>query len=164
MLGSVLQINVSPGGVPKFPIPEGRVTRLGIEGDAHRHPQFHGGPTRALLLISSEVIAALISEGYPLFYGALGENITMQGIDHLQMRTGQRYRLGEAVIELTKVRVPCTQLDVYGPGIKAAIYDKQVKAEDPSSPRWAMSGFYTSVIQPGVVRQNDIIALIDHAV
>lgn len=164
MTGTVLQINVSPGGVPKFPIPQGRVTRLGLEGDEHRNPQFHGGPTRALLLICSEVIEALTREGYPLFFGALGENITTQGIDHRQMRSRQRYRLGEVVIELTKVRVPCTQLDVYGPSIKAAIYDKQVKAEDPTSPRWAMSGFYTSVVQPGVVRQNDIIALVDHAV
>jgi MOSC domain-containing protein YiiM len=164
MTGSILQINVSPGGVPKFPIREGRVTRLGIEGDGHRNPEFHGGPTRALLLICSEVIESLIHEGYPLFYGALGENITTRGIDHLQMRTGQRYRLGEVVIELTRVRTPCTQLDVYGPSIKAAVYDKRVKAEDPSSPRWAMSGFYSSVVQTGVIRQDDIIALVDHVV
>ncbi len=164
MTGSIVQVNISHGGVPKLPIAEGRVSSLGIEGDWHNNPRFHGGPTRALLLICSEVIEALIAKGYPLFYGALGENITTRGIDHRQMRTGQRYRLGEVMIELTKVRGPCAALDVYGPAIKQEIYDRQVKAEDPSTPRWAMSGFYASVSRTGMVRQNDIIALVDQVV
>ena len=164
MTGSIVQVNISRGGLPKLPIGEGIVRSLGIEGDWHNHPRFHGGPTRALLLICSEAIEALIAKGYPLFYGALGENVTTRGIDHRQMRTGQRYRLGEVMIELTKVRGPCSALDVYGPEIKQEIYDRQVKAEDPSTPRWAMSGFYASVSRTGMIRQNDIIALVDQVV
>jgi MOSC domain-containing protein YiiM len=164
MTGTVLQINISLGGLPKRSIPEGLVTPLGIEGDLHAHPEFHGGARQALLLICSEAIEELVAKGYPLFFGALGENITMRGIDRRQMRIGQRYRVGEAFIELTKVRVPCTQLDVYGPSIKGDIYDKEVKAGNPLSPRWAMSGFYASVVVPGTIRQNDIITLVDQVV
>ena len=73
------------------------------------------------------------------------------------MRLGQRLRAGGALLELTKVRVPCATLDVYGPAIKQEIYDRRVKAGDPTSPRWGMSGFYASVIEPGPVRVDDII-------
>jgi MOSC domain-containing protein YiiM len=162
--GSILQINVSRGGIPKLPISEAIVTPLGIQGDACAHPQFHGGPKQALLFICSEAIEELIAKGFPVFHGALGENLTTLGLDRRQMRVGQRYRIGEVFVEFTKVRAPCATLDVYGPGIKAEIYDKQVKAGDPSSPRWAASGFYGAVLKPGVIRQRDIITLVDQVV
>jgi len=164
MTGSILQINISPGGIPKRPIPEATVTAEGIRGDSWAHPQFHGGPNQALLVITSEGIADLASQGYPLYHGALGENLTTRGLDRRQMRVGQRYRAGEAFFELTKIRVPCATLDVYGPGIREAIYDKQVKAGDPSTPRWGLSGFYARVLQPGIIRPHDIITLVEQVV
>ena len=66
---------------------------------------------------------------------------------------------GGARLELTKIRVPCDTLDIYGPTIKQEIYDKRVKAGDPASPRWGLSGFYASVIEPGPVRVDDIITV-----
>jgi MOSC domain-containing protein YiiM len=164
MTATVVQVNVSRGGIPKFPIAEGVVTPLGIEGDSHNNPRFHGGPRQALLLICSEVVDELAACGYPVYYGALGESITTRGLDHRQMRIGQRYRINDVVMELTKVRVPCSQLDVYGPAIKNELYDQQVKSGDTSSPRWAKSGFYASIIRTGTVRPGDIIALVDQAV
>ena len=164
MTGTVAQINISRGGVPKYPIPEGLVTPLGIEGDLCAHPRFHGGPLQALLLICAEAIEILIGKGYPLFFGALGENITMRGIDPRGLRIGQRYRIGELLVELTKVRVPCSALDVYGSSIKRDLYDRRVKAGDPSSPNWGLSGMYATVIKTGAVRQEDIITLVDQAV
>src|SRR5580692_3572758 len=159
--GTILQVSVSRGGVPKRAIPIGEVGPLGIAGDDCAHPQIHGGLQQAVLLISSETIVELTARGYPLYPGALGENITTLGIDRAQWRTGQRWRIGQIVVELTTVRAPCSQLNVYGPGIQKAIYDAQVSAGDPSSPRWAMSGFYVSVVRPGPVRPGDPISLLD---
>jgi len=159
LTGTILQIGISRGGIPKRPVPEAILTPLGVEDDAHAHPEIHGGPRQAVLLITSETIAELARRGFPVYYGALGENLTTQGIDRRLLRAGQRYRAGAAVIELTKVRGPCATLDVYGPEIKGAIYDSQVKAGDFASPRWALSGFYAAVVQPGLVRANDIITL-----
>ncbi len=164
MTGSVVQVSISPGGMPKLPIPEGVVNRLGIEGDGHAHPQFHGGPMQALLLICAEAVEELVAEGFPLFFGALGENLTVRSIDRRQMRIGQRYRVGSLLIELTKVRVPCSALSVYGPGIQQRIYDKVVKANNPESERWGMSGFYAMVHQPGTVRVGDPITFLDQSV
>jgi len=164
MTGSVLQINISPGGVPKRPILEAEVTPAGIRGDSWAHPEIHGGPRQALLLITSEGIVELIAQGFPLYPGALGENLTTQGLDRRHMRAGQRYRVGEALLEISKLRGPCSTLDVYGPGIQRALYDAQVKAGDPSSARWGLGGFYALVLQAGVIHPHDIITLVDQAV
>jgi MOSC domain-containing protein YiiM len=165
MTGTIVQISTSRGGLPNHPLATGDLTPLGIAGDVHAHPELHGGPRQAVLLITGEGIDELKALGFPLFYGALGENITTRGIDRRTLRTGQRYRLGQAVIELTRIRVPCSQLDVYGAGeIQKAIYDAEVKAGDPSSPRWGLSGFYASVAQPATIRTGDPIVLLDEAV
>ena len=162
--GSILQVNISPGGIPKRPIPEAIVTAEGIRGDAWAHPNIHGGPNKALLLIASEGIDELIAQGYALYPGALGENLTTLGLDRRQMRAGQRYRAGEVFLELTKLRSPCATLDVYGHSLRNAIYDPAVKAGDASSPLWGLSGFYARILRPGIIRQRDIIALVEQVV
>jgi MOSC domain-containing protein YiiM len=164
MHGSIAQINISRGGIPKLPVPEAIVTEEGIQGDSWAHPRIHGGPQQALLLICAESIEELTAAGFPLYPGALGENLTTTGLDRRQMRAGQRYRIGDVLIAFTKVRGPCNTLDVYGQDIKAAIYDLQVKSGDPSSPRWALSGFYAAVLKPGLIRRHDIITLVDQVV
>jgi MOSC domain-containing protein YiiM len=164
MTGSILQINISPGGIPKRPVPEATVTAEGILGDRWAHPDIHGGLQQAVLLVTAEGIEELIAQGYPLFHGALGENLTITGLDRRQIRVGQRYRVGEVLLELTKLRGPCTSLDVYGPGIQRAIYDSQVKAGDPSTPLWGLSGFYARVLKVGTIRPHDIIALVGQVV
>lgn len=145
--------------MPKTAIDSGFIGSLGIEGDLHAHPQFHGGPKKAILIISSETIDELVKRGYPVFYGALGENLTTRGFDIRDVRIGDEIRAGGAILEITQPRVPCGTLDVYGPSIKQEIFDRFVKALDPSSPRWGMSGFYASVRSPGPVAPGDIIAV-----
>jgi MOSC domain-containing protein YiiM len=159
--GSIQQISISKGGVPKLPIHEAVVTPLGIRGDSHAHPQIHGGPRQALLLISSEGIDELVEAGFPLYAGALGENITCKGLDRRSFRLGQRYRMGQVVIELTKMRAPCNTLTPYGAGIQRAVYDAQVKAKDHSSPRWGLGGVYARVVNPGTIHVGDPIAILD---
>ncbi|MEZ5356383.1 MAG: MOSC domain-containing protein [Bryobacteraceae bacterium] len=161
-MARVIQINISPGGLPKRPITEARVTPLGIAGDGFAHPHVHGGPKQALLLICCEVVDDLARHGYPIYYGAMGENLTVAGIDHRSFRAGQRYRIGsEVVIELTKPRGPCRALDVYGVDFRSLVYDALVKSGDPSSRVWGKSGFYASVISGGIVVPGAPIGLLD---
>jgi MOSC domain-containing protein YiiM len=159
--GSVLQINVSKGGVLKRAVPEGVVTELGIQGDEQAHLEFHGGPHQALLFIAAEGIEELKQAGFALFPGALGENITTTGLDHRAWRIGQRWRVGpEVVVEFTKIRVPCQALNRYGAGaIQKAVYDKVVHAGDASSPHWGLSGFYARVVAGGTIHTGDKISL-----
>ena len=158
---SLIQISVSPGGVPKRPIPSGIVTPLGITGDGHAHPEIHGGPRKAILLVTSEGIDELKAQGFALYHGALGENLTTRGLNRRDVRIGQRYRVGEVLLEIVKVRAPCDTLSVYGRGIQKAIYDLEVKAGNVASPLWGLSGFYASVLQTGTVHPGDPIQLLD---
>jgi MOSC domain-containing protein YiiM len=164
MQGIIVQVNISPGGLPKRPVAEGFIAPLGVAGDRQAHPEIHGGPRKAILLIAAETVEALAARGYPVSFGSLGENLTTRGLALRDLRIGGRLRAGGALLEITHPRGPCTQLDVYGPSIKAEIYDPLVKARDPSSPRWGMSGFYASVLEPGAVRPGDIIAVVPHTV
>lgn len=155
MTGTIVQINISRGSVPKLPIPEGSLGPLGLEGDSHAHPQIHGGPDKAVLLITLEGITELIERGYPLYPGALGENLTTRGLDRRLFRIGQQLRAGSAMLEITRQRGPCATLDIYGAALK-----HEIKADDPSSPAWGLSGFYARVLHPGLVRPDDIITVV----
>jgi MOSC domain-containing protein YiiM len=160
VIGTVVQVSVSRGGIPKLAIPSAELTGTGIAGDAWRYP-FHGGRRKAILLMTIEGLDELIAQGFPLFPGAAGENLTTRGLDRRELRLGQRFRVGDAAIELKQMRTPCGALDVYGIRIQAAMYDARVQAGDPASPRWGLSGFYASVVQPGTIRADDTIALLD---
>jgi MOSC domain-containing protein YiiM len=159
MTGTVVQVAVSTGGVPKLAIPIAELTDAGIVGDAWRYP-FHGGSRQAVLLMTGEGIDELVARGFRVFPGAMGENVTTRGLDRRALRIGQCWRVGDAEIALTRVRVPCATLDVYGAGIQAAMYDARVVAGDGRSARWGLSGFYASVVRSGTIRPGDTIALV----
>lgn len=161
---SVLALHTSNGGVPKYPALMAEVTPLGLAGDRHNNPQIHGGPEKAVLLITSEGLEELKQSGFPLYPGALGENITTVGLDRRAMRLGQRYRIGEIIVELSKMRQPCSNLTPYGDGIGKAVFDAQVKDGDHTSPRWGLAGFYARVVQTGTIRPGDPIVLVEETV
>src|SRR5437016_11333453 len=154
MKGTIVQINISLGGLPKRSVSGGFISPLGLEGDAHAHPGIHGGPRKAVLLIASEVVDELAARGYPVFYGALGENLTTRGIRVRDLRVGDQLRAGGALLELTQPRGPCTALHIYGESLKEEIFDARVKALDPTSPHWGMSGFYARVLSPAEVHTD----------
>ncbi len=106
--GRVVQVNVSPGGVPKLPVPAARVGRFGLEGDDHADRTVHGGPFRAVCLYSVEAIARVRADGHPIFAGSVGENLTLEGIELSSLSTGDRLAVGdEVVLEVTTPVTPC---------------------------------------------------------
>ena len=118
------------------------MTVRGIDGDRQRNLHVHGGPDKAVLIIATELLDDLITQGYPLYPGALGENLTVSGLDFGVWRSGQRYRIGdEAEIELTTLREPCVQLYVYGKSI----------VKELARPQCVAGGFYARVIRPGML-------------
>ena len=153
--GTIVQVNISRGGVPKLPVALASVGPLGLAGDSQAHPQIHGGPNQAVLIITLEGIHELIERGYPLFPGALGENLTTRGLNRREFRIGQQIRAGSAMLEITRPRGPCATLDIYGAALKT-----EIKAKDPASPVWGLSGFYARVLSPGIVRTDDIIEIV----
>ena len=156
MAGRIAQVNVSPGGVPKRPVPEARVTPLGIEGDGHRDRERHGGPERALCLFALERIEALRAEGHRVEPGALGENLTVAGLDWLAVAAGDCFVVGDAVvIQVTRFTSPCAN-------IRGAFRDgDSSRVSQKRHPGW--SRVYARVLRPGEIRTGDPVVPLDPA-
>jgi MOSC domain-containing protein YiiM len=108
--GRVEAINTSRGGVPKTPLFEALVTEHGLDGDRQRDLRFHGGPDRALVLYSLDVIRALQAEGHPIAIGSTGENLTISGLDWLSVVPGVELQIGDARLLITKYASPCENI------------------------------------------------------
>jgi MOSC domain-containing protein YiiM/GNAT superfamily N-acetyltransferase len=108
MEGRVLQVNVSPGGVPKEPVERAWVSALGVEGDRQRHDTVHGGPHRAVALLGIEAIERVQADGHPIEPGSVGENLTTTGIELAGLPVGTRLAIGDQlVLELSSPANPC---------------------------------------------------------
>jgi MOSC domain-containing protein YiiM len=59
-------------------------------------------------LFSLEQIEALRAEGHRIAPGALGENVTLEGIEWVRVVPAARLRLGDRlVLEITRYTSPC---------------------------------------------------------
>lgn len=153
MTATVLQVNVSPGGVPKLPVPSAFVTTLGLEGDAQRDTKHHGGPDRAVCLFSADRIAALQAEGHPITPGATGENLTLAGLDWALVTPGARLRVGlEVELEVTRYTTPCAN-------IRAAFADGDI-ARIHHDRHPGDSRVYARVLREGHVAPGDAVELV----
>ena len=89
MSGKIIQINISTGGLPKRPIPQGLITPFGIEGDFCAHPAIHGGASQAVLLIAAETVDELIARGPCLSERPAGLNVmAIVGVEERDDYTG----------------------------------------------------------------------------
>jgi MOSC domain-containing protein YiiM len=146
-VGTVAQINVSDGGVPKRPIPEGAIGWRGLEGDRQADRKHHGRPFQALCLWSAEVEEELAAAGHPIGAGSAGENLTLAGIDWASLRPGAHLEVGTALVELSYPAVPCKkQTRWFADGDFSRISYEQ-------NPQWAR--WYAWVRRPGLVRPGD---------
>ncbi|HEX5939287.1 MAG TPA: MOSC domain-containing protein [Dehalococcoidia bacterium] len=149
-LGTVKQINLSAGGVPKRAVDVAQVGREGIAGDSHNDKVNHGGPERALCLFSLEVIEALRAEGHAIEPGTAGENLTVSGIDWSTVIPGKRYRAGEVEFEITAYTSPCKNIaGSFKDGEFIRISHKLHLDE---------SRVYAKVLKTGVIRTGDPIS------
>ena len=150
--GSVAQLNIGSGGVPKNPVAEAEVTVAGMTGDHHNDRVHHGRGFQALCLYSKDVIEALNAEGHPIYPGAAGENITVEGIDWTTLRPGTVISIGDDVtIELSSYATPCAK--------NAAWFaDREFRRMlHDTNPGW--SRIYATVLAPGRVRTGDQVVV-----
>jgi MOSC domain-containing protein YiiM len=136
---------------------------LGVESDAHagttvQHlSRIRKDPTqpnlRQVHLIHAELHQELAEQGFAVSPGQMGENVTTRGVDLLALPTGARLRLGEeAVVEITGLRNPCTQLDGIQPGLMAATLER-----DGDGRLVRKAGVMAVVATGGEVREGDAI-------
>ena len=128
--------------------------KLNIVGDAQGDLVGHGGEQRAVFVyqIDSYHYWERILARSDFMFGQFGENFTVEGLPDNEVCIGDRYRIGDAIFEVTQPRVTC-----YRVGIRM------------NEPRMAAllvahrrPGFYFRVLQEGVVGAgNDIVKITD---
>src|SRR5215470_10697176 len=137
-------------GVWKVPVTGPRmVRRLNIEGDGQGDLAGHGGEQRAVLVYQIESYRywqrELGRDGF--VHGQFGENFTVDGLADDEVCIGDRYRIGEAVFEVTQPRVTC--------------YRVGLRMNEPRMAALLVShrrpGFYLRVLTEGRVQAGDEI-------
>lgn len=138
---------------------------LGVDGDAHlgttvqhrsRVARDPSQPNlRQVHLIHAELHDDLRAAGFDVAAGQMGENVTTRGVDLLGLATGTRLHLGDtAVVEVTGLRNPCTQLDGIQPGLMAATLGR-----DADGYLIRKAGVMGVVLAGGEVRPGDPIGV-----
>ena len=165
MSGAVIAVSSSPTHTFSKPN-QGRIrllTGLGVEGDAHlgetvkhrsRVARDPSQPNlRQVHLIHSELHDELQAAGFTVSAGQMGENITTRGIELLRLPTGTRLHLGTtAIIEVTGLRNPCTQLNDFQPGLMNAVLER-----DERGALIRKAGIMAIVVAGGEVTPGDPI-------
>ncbi len=142
------------------------LTGLGVEGDAHlvvtvqhrsRAARDPGEPNlRQVHLIHIELYDELSAAGFTLSPGVMGENITTRGVDLLALPTGARLEIGpSAIVEVTGLRNPCSQLD----GIQAGLMSATL-ARDAEGNLIRKAGIMAIVLADGLVQPGDPIKIV----
>ncbi len=147
--GQLAQLNISGGGMPKKPIPQAMVGVEGVKGDWQKNRKYHGGPNRAICIYSEELYQGLRDSGVNVKNGDVGENFTTRGINLQHLKKGDRLKVGQCVIEITDIRVPCHQLKKWDMDLPELIVGR--------------SGWVAKVIEEGLVKQGDQIELMQES-
>jgi MOSC domain-containing protein YiiM len=136
---------------------------IGIEGDAHagattqhlsRQKKDASRPNlRQVHLVASELHEELRADGFDVPFGAFGENLTTSGLDLGALPVGSTLRLGDdVIIALTGFRDPCSQIDKFHQGLRAAVSFKP-----ESGPQLFRNGVMSVVVRGGTVHVGDTI-------
>lgn len=128
-----------------------RVGRLNVEGDRQADLSVHGGPDKAVYAYDLSGYAHWrASLGRELAFGQFGENLTVDGMPETEVRIGDAYRVGGALLQVSQPRAPCFKL--------------AMKMELPQFPKVFLAsgrtGFYLRVLEEGEIGAGDSIELV----
>ncbi len=125
------------------------VRRINIDGDDQADRLAHGGEHRAVFVYQIDSYRYWERQlGRNDFTdGQFGENFTVEGLADDVVCIGDRYRIGEALFEVTQPRVTC--------------YRVGIRMNEPAMPTLLVAhhrpGFYFRVLEEGVVQAGDQI-------
>jgi ferredoxin-NADP reductase/MOSC domain-containing protein YiiM len=128
------------------------VRKLDIDGDAQADLAGHGGEQRAVFVyqIASYHFWESFLGRSDFTFGQFGENFTVEGLLDSEVCIGDRYRIGDAIFEVTQPRVTC--------------YRVGIRMNEPRMPALLIAhhrpGFYFRVLQEGEVGAGDDIVKI----
>lgn len=127
----------------------------GLAGDGCADLTFHGHIDQALCVYPSEHYAwwqSLLKWSPELLVpGSFGENFTVEGMLEDSVQVEDRYRVGSAVVQVSKPRRPCRTLNkVWGDAYMAARMG-----------RHGRTGWYMQVVSAGIVEAGQRFHLLE---
>jgi len=132
---------------------------LGLAGDEQADPSVHGGLDKALYAYPSEHYAfwqearraAGVSDiDDQLPFGAVGENLTLQGLLEHGVWVGDILRFAHCALRVVQPREPCFKFNA-AMGYNNAVKDMALSGR---------CGFYLAVDEPGSLRAGDAFSLV----
>ncbi len=130
----------------------------GLVGDYIGDRRHHGGDFQAVYAVAREEIDWWEAElGRELPDGRFGENLTTVGLDVDGALVGERWQVGEVLLEVTGPRVPCRTF-------AGAMGERRWVRRFTDHGR---SGAYLAVVTGGVLHQGDPIEVVsrpDHGI
>ena len=114
--------------------------------------QLHGGNEMAVYAYPEQHYALWRAElGLELPIPSFGENLTVRGLDEHYARIGDKWRWGQALLEISKPRQPCFKLKYF------------LDVDDIEAQMWANGrcGWYLRVLEPGLVPTHASIEQVD---
>lgn len=124
------------------------LTHTGFKGDTVIATKYHGGNDKAICCYSADRFThwkkTLEIEMGP---SAFGENLTLEGLNSLEENVfiGDRYRLGEAIVEVSEPRGPCYMIGIKYNYKKFPLLCQQT----------GYTGFYLRTLKEGIVKTSD---------
>jgi MOSC domain-containing protein YiiM len=109
---------------------------------------------RQALLVDAAVFTEVAQQNIHIGPGMMGENITIEGIDVMQLPERTRLVIGSAVVEIVERRNPCLQLN----GIDSRLLKAVVKKQPGKAVFKA--GMMTRILQSGWVRAGDLVEVL----
>jgi MOSC domain-containing protein YiiM len=122
-----------------------------IEGDGQADLTVHGGPDKAIYAYPADNWRWWETEHtLPCAPNTFGENLTLEGADETQVFIGDRFRWGDAELEVCQPRGPCYKL---------ALHNR--RADTPSIMTIsARSGWYLRVTREGEAKPHGTLTRI----
>ncbi len=144
----------TPGerGLPKPAHPAIDVVPAGVVGDFNRYRAelLAGDPDSALLLMTTDNLDTLRSEGWPIRPGDFGENIAIAGIPYDALQPSTTWRIGEVVAQVSRACTPCTFLYLLP-------YVGETKGPEFLKRTLGHRGWYARVLRSGRIRVGDAV-------
>ena len=125
-----------------------RIHRLGVGDDDICNLRVHGGPDQAVYLYGQPDYDFWEKElGRALVPGLFGENLTIAGLESQKIMVGDRFEIGEVLLEATAPRIPCATF-------AAVMEDKTWVKRFYEANR---PGVYARVVNEGTIEAGDTV-------
>jgi MOSC domain-containing protein YiiM len=136
-------------GIDKRPVNGAiRFTDNGLAGDVVVDKKHHGGFDKAVYAYASEDARWWERQiGVEINNGAFGENLTTEGIDVNGALIGERWRIGNVLLEVSEPRIPCR--------VFAGFWDRPTLIKDFTAA--LRPGSYLRIIEEGEIKAGDLI-------